>query len=275
MPAAATLGQCPDAPEHVVDEPGLLRHRRIPRRREREIDRHQAVGAEAQIDPLEPLEGLHHQSAADQEGGGNGNLGDHQRREGTPSAAARWSRCLTREMSCADRATLSAGSKPEDGPGEDRDRERERQHLPVDPEVGEVRTQAGCLDGVERREHRPGPVREQHAGGAAEEGQEQALGEKLPDQPAARGAERAPDGDLPFARHSAGEQQAGHVRAADEQDEPDRHSDDAEGPLGPAVQVREELLPERDDPVRPPAPRRMPGPEDCAPRSRGGRHRCR
>src|SRR5262249_20072700 len=54
---------------------------------------------------------------------------------------------------------------------------------------------------------------------AAGDGEEDALGERLRDDLAARGAEGEPDGSLPATRDPAGEQQVRHVGAGDEHHE--------------------------------------------------------
>ena len=46
-------------------------------------------------------------------------------------------------------------------------------------------------------------------------GEQQALGEQLPDQPAAPGAERGAQRELAAPLDAAGEQQVGHVHARD------------------------------------------------------------
>ena len=64
-------------------------------------------------------------------------------------------------------------------------------------------------------------------GGAADRGEQQALGEQLLDETDAAGAERHAHGDFPAPRRGAGEQQVGDVGARHEQDERDRGEDDA------------------------------------------------
>ena len=59
----------------------------------------------------------------------------------------------------------------------------------------------------------------QHAGGATDHGNEDALGQKLPDESCATGADREPDGDFlaPFSR--ASEEQTGQIDAGQEKNE--------------------------------------------------------
>ena len=66
------------------------------------------------------------------------------------------------------------------------------------------------------------PHGQQQSQQPAERGEDEALGEKLPHEAAPAAAERGPDRDLAVARRGARQQQVGHVRAADQQDEADR-----------------------------------------------------
>jgi len=53
-------------------------------------------------------------------------------------------------------------------------------------------------------------------------GEEQALGEQLPDEPRSAGAERGPQGELAASLLAAGQQQVRHVHARDYQHQGDR-----------------------------------------------------
>ena len=89
---------------------------------------------------------------------------------------------------------------------------------------GEVLSVTLCMIGCPQRATRR-PRR------AAESGEEEALGQQLPDQPPPRRAERQAHGDLRPPRHRARKQQVGDVRADDQQDERDdaaEHQDRAE-----------------------------------------------
>ena len=245
-----------DAQQDLFDEAGALRQRRVPDRRKRQLDHHQSIGTKAQVDVLQALERPHQEPAADQERSGDRDFRDHQRGEDPPaSAAARGALIPLPEHGDESGRTcdFQRRNHPGDRSGQDCHGERKREHPTVDPEIGEHRAEGRSLDRIQGGEKGPRPVREQHPGGAAEEGEQQAFGEELPDEAALRGAQRAPDGDLSFARHSTGEKQAGHVGATDEEEEPDGDGEDPQRPLRPAVDVREQLLPEGDDPVGPAA----------------------
>ena len=68
---------------------------------------------------------------------------------------------------------------------------------------------------------RVGAIREREPGRSAGERQQRALGDELPDEPRAPGAERRPDGHLGLARGRPREQQVRDVDAGDQQDEAD------------------------------------------------------
>ena len=75
----------------------------------------------------------------------------------------------------------------------------------------------------------PEPQNAMHdAGGPGQEGEDQALGQELPHEAEARRAHRQPHGDLATAADRSSQEQVGHVRAGDEQDEAHRHPEDGE-----------------------------------------------
>ena len=114
------------------------------------------------------------------------------------------------------RDAASAGGSAEHQAGERSTGQREQQHATIDREV-ERRAAArrpaaappanACTSAQARPTPRAPPSSdEQHA-----------LGEQLPDEPAAAGAERQADRDLAPARRGARQQQVGDVRARDQQ----------------------------------------------------------
>ena len=81
------------------------------------------------------------------------------------------------------------------------------------------------------RDQRDQPARQRHrqrdAERAADERQQHALGQQLPDQLAAGRAQRQPHRDFPLAHEPAGNQQVRDIGAGDQQDEADHpHQDD-------------------------------------------------
>ena len=87
-------------------------------------------------------------------------------------------------------------------------------------------------DGEGRQEgHQQGaaPAGGDKADEAAEHGQQHALDQQLANQPEAVGAQRVPQRQLARPSRGAGEQQAGHVGADEEQQQPDDAAEDGEG----------------------------------------------
>ena len=84
--------------------------------------------------------------------------------------------------------------------------------------------------------------REREAAGGASHGQQQALGEGLPDEASVAGAERPPDRHLADAPFSASQQEARHVGARDEQKESHRHRQQHQ----PRANGAEDLVVERN-----------------------------
>ena len=106
-------------------------------------------------------------------------------------------------------------------PVDERDDDRERDHAPVEPDEVAVLADARQTRGVDREQRaNAGPADEQpeHAAG---ERQHDALGQQLPDDAAARSADRGADRDLAPAAGGAHEQQVGDVGAGDQQHEAD------------------------------------------------------
>jgi hypothetical protein len=108
-------------------------------------------------------------------------------------------------------------SESEAGAGDERDRKRKQEHRRIEP--GLVQPWNGA--GIERGDDRKAPVRQQHAGAAAERGEQQALGQHLANQPCSARAEQGPDNDFLLPARRARQQEIRDVRARDEQDEAD------------------------------------------------------
>ena len=118
---------------------------------------------------------------------------------------------------------LERGNEPEQHATGERDREREGKHPLVHPRVEHLR----LFGREERGERTDRPEREQHAQCAAADRNDHAFGQELPHEMDPIRAERQPHGQLWPPRRRAGEQQAGHVRARDEQHQCGRRQDDA------------------------------------------------
>ena len=102
-----------------------------------------------------------------------------------------------------------------------------------------IRRQLRAEERLQRRERAD---RERHAEDPGDEGKDQALGEELPDDAGAAGAERLPDRDLLLARGQPSEKQRRHVGARDEQHEGDRAEQRVERRLEAGDQARDVRL---------------------------------
>ena len=114
------------------------------------------------------------------------------------------------------RVAFNAGDETEEHARGDRERRGEAEHAPVDAEIEDDALVGRRDEGHQRRAESAGQDR---AAGRARRREQQALGEQLPDDAAARRAEAETHGDLPLARARSGEQQVGEVGARDHQDE--------------------------------------------------------
>ena len=113
----------------------------------------------------------------------------------------------------------SAGTRPKSDPGEHRDAEREEQHGHVDRDARLV----GHVELRHQRRRSSGSRRRRRAtpSDTADEREQHAFGQQLPQQPPASGANRHPDRHLSRSRRAARQLQIGDVGAGDEQQEGD------------------------------------------------------
>ena len=86
--------------------------------------------------------------------------------------------------------------------------------------------QARDVPGTERDERVESPRGEGNARTGAGGVEHERLGDQLPHETGAAGAERGADGNLALARRRAGEEQVGHVGARDQQNEADGAEDE-------------------------------------------------
>src|SRR5579864_4186278 len=118
--------------------------------------------------------------------------------------------------------TLESRDQAEYDAGDDGNKNRKAQNSPVHSDQRPVQSDARKTGRVDRHEGaNPGETENQpqHASG---QGKHDALGEQLPDNPAASGADRRPDGDLASPSRGSRQQQIGDVGTGDQQDEADR-----------------------------------------------------
>ena len=114
---------------------------------------------------------------------------------------------------------LQRRHEAEQDAGGNGDAKREEQDRHVD---GDARLVRHVRLGHERHNRAGRAVREEHAECAANHGQDDALGEELTEQPAARRADREPHGHLPHPGRGASKLQVRDVRAGDEEQQPHR-----------------------------------------------------
>ena len=126
------------------------------------------------------------------------------------------------------RELASAGRIAKARPVTDADAEREQQHRRIDGRLVAARQTVG----EPLTHHRHGPVGEQDAGGSTEQREHQALGEHLPDQPPAGGADRHADRDFALPRGRPREHQVRDVGAGDQQHAADRAEQHEQRPPG-------------------------------------------
>ena len=81
---------------------------------------------------------------------------------------------------------------------------------------------ARCIGGQQAHEDAQAGECRGETNGPGRHAQHNALRQQLLNEPAARSAQRAANGDFAFARGGAGEHEVGNVGAGDEQDEADR-----------------------------------------------------
>ena len=112
---------------------------------------------------------------------------------------------------------LQRGREAEDHAGRQRQYQRECEHTRIHRDVRVAWQRERRDDQFEAVHHR---VADQDPEGAADRGEQDVLGEKLPQQPPASSAERGAHGDVALARRAARERQVRQVHATDEQQHP-------------------------------------------------------
>ena len=196
---------------------------------------------ESGLDALKRNGAADEQARADEQHEGDGELADDQARAQPVAHAAHrgaTSAFLEDRLHIGARRADRGGQAEEDGA-----RQRDEQREPHDDRVerGLLEARHAVRRGGDERADSPGREREPRGGGDQRE--DEALGEELPDHPAATGAERGANRHFPGPRGPAREQQVGDVAARDEQDEADRAEQDEQAlPV-----VADELLHQRRD----------------------------
>ena len=171
---------------------------------------------------------LHHtdeQTGADEQQQRHGHLRDDQR-------LGEWKPCVAEPCRVALERRTGIGArdvhgrrKAEEDPGRHRDQTGKGQQTKIELKR---RAHGEPARREERDEQCGAPSREQQTERAADHAQEDALRQKLTDDPRPRCAEREPNRDFSLPRICARQQQAGDVRARQQQHETDDGHQDPE-----------------------------------------------
>ena len=168
---------------------------------------------------LQVQEAADHQPGADKKHERDRQLRDDQQ-AARPAAAEPAGRARGfQPIAEIDLRRMQRGHETEHDARDQRDEQGDREDAPVHRHrhpLGNVA--AGDREGQQRVCR---PARQQHAQRAAQQKQQHALDEHLPDEARPAGPERRSDDALPRSRHGARQQQVGDVGARDEQHEAD------------------------------------------------------
>ena len=162
------------------------------------------------------------QRRRDQERRGQRDLRDDEHaRDDIDQAAAIAAAALFHHLSRIASRADQCGDQPGNDGGDEGNREREDENAPIDRELPPVRRRKRRRfdDAIE---HIDSPVGDERAGDRAEKGDDQALGQHLPNEPPTGRAERTANGQLFRAQGDAAELHVHHVHARDQQDDDDR-----------------------------------------------------
>ena len=175
------------------------------------------VRAEAGPHVLQPPEALHEQRCGDEQHDRERQLRADERAAG---AGARGRGGREPQELAARR--LHGGDDAEGDPGERRRRDAEGEHAQIERRhhrSERPHADVGPRVRQQRNERPYAEARDHHAGGAARRGEQQALGERVPNQLPARRANRRADRDLALPRDGAPEEEIRRVGAGDQQHE--------------------------------------------------------
>ena len=196
-----------------------------------------AARVEAGVDALELPEAAHQQARARHQHHGGRELEGGERPARAQAVAARRPPALAQAR--LRLAGAAQGRQRTEHQGrEDRGGEREGERAAVDRHLIEPR-QLGA-----DRPHEPHePPRDERSEGAAEAGEQQALGEQLAEEPPRARAEGGADRELALAAHAAREDEVGDAGAGHQQQQADRSEQQQQRP----ARVAHHLVLERAD----------------------------
>ncbi len=176
------------------------------------------VGAvESRGDAPEVEQGADQHPRQHEQDDAEGDLAPHQQAARPALPAAGGPRALGEHRAEIDRARAQRRKEPEEQDGEQGEGRRHPHHAGVELD----RPRQGEAAGGEPVEGLDAERSEGDAGRAAQQGQDEALGQELAHDGRASAAQGGPGGHLPRPGGGAGEQQPGDVQAADHQHQPD------------------------------------------------------
>src|SRR5438270_4433709 len=117
----------------------------------------------------------------------------------------------------------------------------------VELEVVEKCGERNSTNRIKRSQNRQQPIRENQSSRAAKQRQQHAFGEKLPDETPPTSAKRATECELALTGDAARQLQVRHVRATDEQKEPNPRHEDKQCSAHVPFQIAKQFLTERND----------------------------
>jgi len=166
---------------------------------------------------------LNQQARADQQHEGQRDLPNHQHAEhAAPGARERHARGLLQCAMSFDADGVERRSEAEEDRRSTDDRDAEEHEAEVHAEFDPARD----IVGHQRDQGAQADLAQGHAENAASDGEHAAFGEEMAYDARARRAQRHADGELPGARLSAHQHQAGDVDAGDEQQNGDSAKQD-------------------------------------------------
>ena len=174
------------------------------------------LGVVADIDLLQPQHAVDHQPGADQQHERQRHLADGQDSVASVAASTRrLTAALLEHRHQVELCRPPCWCQTEQDSGQQRDRQRKQQDVAVDSDLIHPRKP---VRRHRQKDPQAAPAHE-HSDGAADQAEQQALGQQLLEQPAASRAKRQADGDLFLPPCPARQQQIRHVGAGDQQNQ--------------------------------------------------------
>ena len=236
---ASHVGLAAELGEQGVDQRRLARGRIV--LRHHEIEHQQSRRIPAGVDAREPVEGVDQQARADEQHRGHDHLRHDQHAAGAriaaTGAALSTGAAVVHHLRVIDPRHPERRQRADDERGDHRQSHRQSEQASIDADLMQPRQHRRAAKRelkhslrVRRREFAEQvdePDRQQRAEHAADRGEHQALGDELAEDASTAGADGQAHRDLPLACRAARQQQAGDVRAHDQQHRADGDRDHA------------------------------------------------